>query len=478
MRKYLGFGFKIVILAFKNNFCWQFINEDENCLITKRIVGMFIKKTILKPFKIWQRLKENLVQNFQYLDKINLKKLSNEELILEYLNFMKNFVEEWTIPLVMEGTGIYTEKTIFPEFKKELSKLNRQTISEYFTVLTQPEKLSFISRERLSFLGLCLLVQANKKKLKLLNEKVKISKIKILSPFFYNKLLFHQKNFYWVKTNYFNTEPTLISKFFALLKEEIKNKTEKEIQEECQSLKDYTKDILKRKKEILRKIKISFQLRKKIEALSFFSLCFDERKEMALRGSYYAVKLLKELASRVGMNYLILDYALPGEMAKIISEGREKWFKILTQRQRKFVFVYRHKAKPQIYVGKATEDLWKILFEEEKTKVKMIEGITASRGGENYVEGKVRIVLDPFKDPFQRGEVLVTTMTRPDFLLLVQKAKAVVTDEGGMTCHAAIICRELNVPCIVGTRKATKVLENGDQIVLRLNHGRVEKIDL
>jgi pyruvate,water dikinase len=61
---------------------------------------------------------------------------------------------------------------------------------------------------------------------------------------------------------------------------------------------------------------------------------------------------------------------------------------------------------------------------------------------------------------FQKGDILVTAMTRPEFVPLMQKAGAVITDEGGLTCHAAIVSRELGVPCIVGTELATRVLKD------------------
>jgi len=477
MKKYLGFGFRIVPNALKSNYVWQFIDEDENYLITKRIFEMYAKKTLFDKFKIWQSFREKLTENFRYLDKTNLKKLSNKELVKTYLEFMKNLTNEWTIPLVMEGTAIYTEKKLFPEFKKELSGFNNKLVNEYFAVLTQPEKLSFIGNERLSFLNLCFLILKNKKLfLALKKRRTVILEIKSNYPDFYYKLLRHQENFYWVRNNYLRAEPINISGFFLFLKEELKNKSRSEINKEYRNWRDYAENTSKRKKRILKKIRIPKKLKKEIEAISFFTSCFDIRKEVALRSSYYLIKILKELAKRIKINYFLLDKALPGEMAKIIQEGKKKWRGILTQRKKKAVSVYQLNFKPEIYSGKKADDLWEVLFEEEGTGVKSVDGITVSQGGKDYVKGKVRIVFNPFKDDFKAGEILVATMTRPDFLPLVKKAKAIVTDEGGMTCHAAIISRELNIPCIVGTKKATKVFQNGDRITLRLNHGKVEKI--
>ena len=74
------------------------------------------------------------------------------------------------------------------------------------------------------------------------------------------------------------------------------------------------------------------------------------------------------------------------------------------------------------------------------------------------------------------GDILVTGMTRPEFLPLFRKAAAVVTDAGGMLSHAAITAREMRKPCIVGTEIATKVLKNGDIIEVDANKGAVKII--
>lgn len=72
--------------------------------------------------------------------------------------------------------------------------------------------------------------------------------------------------------------------------------------------------------------------------------------------------------------------------------------------------------------------------------------------------------------------VLVTSMTRPEFLPLMKQAAAVVTDEGGITCHAAIVSRELKIPCVIGTKVATQVLKDGDRVEVDADRGVVRKI--
>lgn len=101
----------------------------------------------------------------------------------------------------------------------------------------------------------------------------------------------------------------------------------------------------------------------------------------------------------------------------------------------------------------------------------LIQGLPAVPGA---ASGVVRVLAD-VKDGarLQDGEVLVAQMTNPDWLPTMRRAAALVTDTGGMTCHAAIVARELGVPCIVGARTATKDLTDGMVVTVDGTHGRV-----
>jgi len=77
---------------------------------------------------------------------------------------------------------------------------------------------------------------------------------------------------------------------------------------------------------------------------------------------------------------------------------------------------------------------------------------------------------------FKSGDILVTSMTRPEFVTLMKMAKAVITDEGGITCHAAIVSRELGLPCIIGTEMATRLLKDGDIVEVDADKGIVKLV--
>lgn len=92
--------------------------------------------------------------------------------------------------------------------------------------------------------------------------------------------------------------------------------------------------------------------------------------------------------------------------------------------------------------------------------------------------GKVKIIKNKqMFGKFQDGDVIVSPMTTPDYVPLLQKASAIVTDEGGITCHAAIISRELKKPCITGTKRASLILKDGDIVEVDADKGIVRKIE-
>ena len=88
------------------------------------------------------------------------------------------------------------------------------------------------------------------------------------------------------------------------------------------------------------------------------------------------------------------------------------------------------------------------------------------------------MVLNASKaDHFEHGDILVTGMTRPEFVPLMKKSSAIITDEGGITCHAAIVSRELKIPCIIGTKIATQILKDGDLVEVDADNGVIKIVE-
>jgi pyruvate,water dikinase len=103
----------------------------------------------------------------------------------------------------------------------------------------------------------------------------------------------------------------------------------------------------------------------------------------------------------------------------------------------------------------------------------ILKGLGASPG---IGAGKVVVIFEADEiDKVKEGDILVTTMTNPDMVPAMKRAAAIITDEGGRTSHAAIVSRELGIPCVVGTKEATKVLKTGDYVTVDGGRGLVYK---
>ena len=141
--------------------------------------------------------------------------------------------------------------------------------------------------------------------------------------------------------------------------------------------------------------------------------------------------------------------------------------------------IYFVQSRPITTLGKKKADQVKnadsaaeTAADESKAEV-ILKGAAASLG---VAYGPVKIIHKPTEiDKINDGDVLVTEMTTPDFVPAMRKARAIVTDTGGRTCHAAIVSRELGIPCVVGTGTATHVLKNGQVITVDGAKGLVFK---
>ena len=146
-----------------------------------------------------------------------------------------------------------------------------------------------------------------------------------------------------------------------------------------------------------------------------------------------------------------------------------------------------NRLKNLIYIPglyKKTESLENFVLKNKEYKLdipkynfdgKNIMGRTAFKG---RARGKVRIILNKYNiTNLKKGEILVAAMTTPEYIPAMKKSVAFITDEGGVTCHAAIIAREMKKPCIISTKIATKVLHDGDLVEVDAEKGSVKIIE-
>jgi len=136
--------------------------------------------------------------------------------------------------------------------------------------------------------------------------------------------------------------------------------------------------------------------------------------------------------------------------------------------------VFIVQARPEtVWSTKKMETPVKTEQNVQETLKVIVRGISAGRRG--YGVGKAKVVLNPddANKIMTKGDVLVTSMTDPDYVPFMKIASAIVTDRGGVTSHAAIVSRELNIPCVVGTETATKVMKTGQEYTVDSINGLI-----
>lgn len=181
--------------------------------------------------------------------------------------------------------------------------------------------------------------------------------------------------------------------------------------------------------------------------------------------------LMVAIANKRGVNYEdIIHY-----LVKEILSGKKIATKEIARRKQGYALMLIKPNELWFSSDSKKIEFWKKKYtEEEAGDVKEVAGAAAFKG---LIRGNVRVIKskeDMLK--FKVGEILVTSMTTPNMVQIMQKAVAFVTDEGGITCHAAIVAREMKKPCVIGTKIATKVFKDGDLIEVDANKGVVKKL--
>ncbi len=225
----------------------------------------------------------------------------------------------------------------------------------------------------------------------------------------------------------------------------------------------------KQKKELFRKYSFSKREMDLVHLLEFLADWQDERKANMYMSVFCIDQVLQEISRRYKIELKLLQHLLLEEITlQSIKSGLAE--KKARERIKGCVFLKRL-GGIDAFAGKDFAEFEKAVSGKEEEDVKILTGTPASLG---TATGRVRVCMSfDSISKVEKGDILVASMTRPEYLPAMKKAAAIVTDEGGVTCHAAIVSRELGIPCVIGTKIATRVLKDGWIVQVKANHGQV-----
>ncbi len=200
------------------------------------------------------------------------------------------------------------------------------------------------------------------------------------------------------------------------------------------------------------------------------------RRMVQLHNFEYLDALLRELAIRLDTCEGIFHFMTPEEILDCMDRGCVKNEAHYRQRMESMTFV-RHEGEEFLLAGEASRVCRDAVTEVPVHAEGRLAGVPVSPG---RARGRAVLAVrndESLRRRFREGDVLVSVETDPDLVPVMRKAAAIVTDQGGITSHAAILARELGVPCVTGVVGATTTIREGDLLVVDAHRGTVEVVD-
>ena len=471
MRESCGMNYSKILGVFKGT-DMSFYYGRKNCLdFTLNLV----RKIEADP-AYGGEINENIVRFSDALEEganaipPDLSGKTNEELWGIIDGYLKAHTELYAWGWLSNATDMF-----YPEFTELLKKCLRakvsgeEQVSAYFVALTSPGEKSREAKQHEEFLRIAIEIENDPFHKQLFIHKTPLEVAREIRGAVKTMLLQYYGKYapisaLWVE------EPAPLEHFIEELAHYFK-----EAKSPAQELEGLNNDLNLRRMEkerLFKQLSIDAKHRALFGVFGDFMITKLHRRYAQIRSNYKMRAVFKEIASRFGITFDQARFMLWPEYKKLLVDGA---FDVAQLREReKFCVLYSEGGHDLIFTGGEARKL------AEGATPKIAEGITELKGQcacLGSAKGRVKIILSPADLPkMQKGDVLVAIATNPDVVPAMKKAAAIVTEQGGVTSHAAIVSRELGIPCVIGTKIATRVLKDGDMVEVDAAKGIVRKL--
>ncbi|MDP7323389.1 MAG: PEP-utilizing enzyme, partial [Candidatus Woesearchaeota archaeon] len=439
-----------------------------------RKTGEIFFKKVKKDISFFENIIDENISYGQemndYTEKIfnsDLKAQSNKDLLSSYKKFLKMQSREYAIgillPLVDLGGLLFVESHLRTYLKKHTPK----DFDKNFDIFTFPSHPSFQEEQELSLLTIYKKIKVNLKNKS--NQEI-LSMIKEHKEI-YKLFQAHCKKYAWVY--YVYQGPAYEEINFTEFLQDYANK-ELDPENEIKNIVNKRKSIEKSKEALLKQLKPD-ELTKKLLLLAG-KLVYTKpgRKDLQSKSYYHIEKLQRELGNRLNLSLEEIR-ATPIEDLEAYLDGNPVEKEKIKDRIKLHVCITDNNEKTIVLTGKEAEEFIDTHYQQEKEKQvthsAILKGSCACQG---YAKGPAKIVNKP--DDMAKmnyGDILISAATTPAIVPAMKKAAAFVTNEGGLTCHAAIVSREMNKPCVVGVSTATELIKDDDEVEVNATQGIV-----
>lgn len=282
----------------------------------------------------------------------------------------------------------------------------------------------------------------------------------------------HAAAWRWVANSYYESK-RLTERYFL---KQIQGWQAQAASRKIKGIQEYSRRVKERKRAVARAYGLPPAVLKAAAALAFSIWWQDHRKGMAWWSHAYTDILSKVARRKYKLSHDDIMHYTAEEWRDLFHRGI--LLPLAAEKARKnFFLIDLHDNVYDSYTGRRAREIARSLARRgHSAALKTIRGTPVSRGP-GLVRGIVRILISSRRAHLMRkGEILVAPMTSPDYILAMRKAAAIITDVGGLMSHAAIVSRELGVPCVVGAKIATKVFKDGDMVEVDAEKGTVKKV--
>lgn len=439
MKRYLGFGYRHFLFSYYEGY-GEMAYDPQDLKRIWRIVRRKLKTDpgyLRKVKAIYLKNLRHYQPFFKNLAPEKLAKLKDDELIKIFQQLTFAQVDGVGVSHIIDAIGVGIEEDFKNKLRAELPQASVSRFNEVFSTLITPSRISFVNQEERDLLAI----------------KGGLKNIKALER--------HAAKYFWLHNSYAGP----------------KYLTARDFQEK---LKNLRQEKIKPLRTAALKLKYRFspELKKMRDVIDYCAVWQDERKAVLFKNISNTGLVLGEISRRLHERPEYFYYLGLNEIERIkLLADLKKKVKILKERKRGCLVVIKGLTDKTIS-GSGYNKLLSgrhVLLEKQDFQNQELHGTVANTG---TASGLVKIIrnINSLKD-FQAGNILVASMTRPEYMSAIKKAAAIITDEGGITCHAAIIARELNIPTIIGTKIATQILHDGERVEVRANHGVIKILD-
>ena len=351
--------------------------------------------------------------------------------------------------------------------------LKKRGKDNFFNLLTTPLQETSVKKQELELLGLYAHIRqkpALHKLLQRLPAKDFLAKLAESDKRLYAAFNRHVKKFCWAY--YVYQGPAASPGYFAELLKDLAEKNT----DPRKDLAGHAAEkalLARQQKQLLKNLGLS-PYEHKIALLARDGVFYKAlRRELQSRSYYYMENVLRAIGKKLGLSLPQVRLMLAEEVERALQTKQAKTG-LLNQRAELVYFERTQTAR--CLSGKQAALYLKTHVKQEKLNLNVTEaaGTVAYPG---KVKGTVKIINTPKEmRKMRRGDILVAQTTNPNLMPAIRQAAAIVTDEGGLTCHAAIVSRELKIPCVVGVKIASKFLRDGLRVLVDAQKGTVKKL--